>query len=79
MPDTNYYRWFIAGFLRIAIPLLVLTKKDIKFYFRFEAKAAFRKLKELFTKAPILVYFDPEKNIVIKIDTLGYAIAAVIS
>ena len=44
-----------------------------------EARAAFGRLKELFTKAPILVCFDPERKIVIETDALGFAIAVVIS
>ena len=44
-----------------------------------KAREVIKRLKELFTKAPILVYFDLEKKIVIKTDALGYAIAAVIS
>lgn len=56
-----------------------LTGKDIPFHFGPEQKATFQRLKELFTKAPILVYFDPEKKIIIKTDASGFAIAAVIS
>lgn len=34
----------------------------------------FTKLRQAFTQAPILCYFDPEYQIWIKIDKLGYVI-----
>ena len=44
-----------------------------------KAREVIKRLKELFTKAFILVYFNLEKKIVIKTDALGYAIVVVIS
>ena len=76
---ANYYRRFIEGYSRITIPLTALTKKDTNFYLDETAKAAIKRLKELFTEAPILVCFDLEKKIVVETDASGFAIAAVIS
>ena len=43
-----------------------------------KASLAFIQLRKIFTKAPILYYFDPELNIQIEIDVLDYAIGGVL-
>ena len=44
-----------------------------------DAKEAFNRLKQAFTKAPILRHFDPKCHSRIETDTLGYAIGRVLS
>ncbi|POW12429.1 hypothetical protein PSTT_04484 [Puccinia striiformis] len=44
-----------------------------------ESWSAFQQLKELFVKEPLLLHFDFGKDRVIHVDSLGYAIAAVLS
>ena len=44
-----------------------------------KAKKAFNRLRQAFTKAPILWYFDLEYHIRIETDVLGYAIRRVLS
>ena len=44
-----------------------------------EAKLAFSRLRQAFTKVPILHYFDPKCYIRIKTDTSGYAIGGILS
>ena len=56
-----------------------MIKKGLIFHIRTEAREAFKKLKKLFTTAPILVTFNPEKPITIETDALGFAIAVVLS
>ena len=46
---------------------------------RPKAIATFNRLKKLFTIASILVTFDPEREIIIKIDVLRFIIIAVLS
>ena len=43
------------------------------------AKKTFNRLKQAFTKAPILQHFDPECHIRIETDASGYAIGRVLS
>ena len=43
------------------------------------AKEAFNELRQAFTEAPILRYFDPKCHIQIKTDVSGYAIGGVLS
>ena len=54
-------------------------KKTGPFEFPAGAVAAFAKLKEAFTTAPILVHFDPTKPILIETDASGFALGAVLS
>jgi hypothetical protein len=43
--------------------------KKRNFIFTPEALASFEKLKEVFTNPPVVRYFDPEKQILLIIDT----------
>ena len=54
-------------------------KKTGPFEFPAGAVAAFAKLKEAFTTAPILVHFDPTKPILIKTNASRFALRAVLS
>lgn len=56
-----------------------LTKKDVPFAIGAEAREAFRKLKEMFTTAPILTTFDPDNHLVIETDASGFAISGILS
>ena len=44
-----------------------------------EAKLAFSRLRQAFTKAPILHHFDPERYIRIETDASGYTIGGILS
>ena len=57
-----------------------LTSKNLNgatSYLTSNAKQAFTQVRQVFTKAPILQYFDPEYYIWIETDALGYAIGGV--
>jgi hypothetical protein len=56
-----------------------LTKKDREFVWEEKSQKAFNTLKKAFIRAPILLTFDPEKEIVIETDSLDYALRAVLS
>lgn len=51
---AGYYRRFIAGFSRIAIPLTKLTCKDVNFVWDSECERSFRELIEKLTTSPVL-------------------------
>ena len=76
---ANFYRRFIQGFSAIAGPLTQLTKKDHAFNWTPKYQAAFDGLKEAFTSAPILLHFDPEKEIVVETDVSDYVTTRVMS
>ena len=60
---VGYYRKFIKGFAKIAKPLTLLTRQQVKFDGTPTHHAAFLQLKEAIVQAPILHYPNPTKNI----------------
>ena len=73
---ANFYRRFVKGFAAIAKPMTDLTKKDRDFTWSNEEEAAFRKLKEALTSAPILKVFDEDKPHEVWVDASDYAVGA---
>jgi hypothetical protein len=71
---ANFYRRFIDGFSKVARPLMELTKQEAKKMFTWSeaAGSAFATSKRLFTEAPILVHFHPEKPTVVETDASTY-------
>jgi hypothetical protein len=85
---ANFYRRFIEGFSKVARPLTELMKKDknaknakknANFVWTDECQQAFDRLKALFTEAPILGHFHPEKPTVVETDASDFALGAVMS
>ena len=73
---ANFYRRFMKGFVGIAKPMTDLTRKDKDFTWGTEEEAAFNKLKEALTIAPILQVFDNDKPHEIWVDASDYAVGA---
>jgi transposase InsO family protein len=71
---ANFYRRFIKDFSRLAMPLLSLVQKDASFRWTDEADEAFKKFKEMFVTAPILVRFDYERETIIEADSSGWCV-----
>jgi hypothetical protein len=79
---TNFYQRFIPAFLSVVMPLTSLTKGDAGELAAWKTDAsllAFEELKSLFVKEPLLMHFDFTKPRYVHVDSLGYAIAAVLS
>ena len=66
------------GFAAIAKPMTDLTKKDRDFTWSNEEEAAFQKLKEALTSAPILQVFDEDKPHEVWVDASDYAVGAML-
>ena len=62
---VGYYRKFIKGFTKIAKPLTLLTRQQVKFNWTPEHQAAFIHLKDAIVQAPILHYPNPNKTYII--------------
>ena len=73
---ANFYRRFVKGFAAIAKPMTDLTKKDRDFTWSNDEEAAFQKLKEALTSAPILQVFDEDKPHEVWVDASDYAVSA---
>lgn len=76
---TGYYRKFVAGYSRVALPLTELTKNSQRFEWGAEQQKAFDQLKAQLTSAPILAHPDPSRQYILSSDASGFAIAAVLS
>jgi hypothetical protein len=87
---VNFYRRFIRKYAKITLPITELLRymetaraprasegplrpARIRKWTR-EAELAFVKLKKAFTEAPIFLYFDPAKPIILQIDASGFVI-----
>ena len=62
------YRKFIKNFTKIAKPLTLLTRQQVKFEWTPEHQEAFTKLKDSIIQAPILQYPDPSKSYTVYTD-----------
>nr|XP_025664824.1 uncharacterized protein LOC112763343 [Arachis hypogaea] len=56
---AGYYRRFIEGFSRIALPMMKLTRKEVPFVWTSECEESFQTLKQKLTSAPVLILPEP--------------------
>lgn len=75
---AGFYRRFIKEFLKITQPLCKLLQKHVMFDFDEACKAAFDRLKELLTSAPILQTPNWSLPFEIMCDASNHAIGAVL-
>ena len=76
---ANFYRRFINNFSKIVTPLTQLLHKEQVWHWSPQADTAFETIKQAFSSAPILHYFDPTKPIILETDSSDFAIGAIIS
>ena len=76
---VGYYRKFIKGFAKIAKPLTLLTRQQMKFDWTLECHTAFLHLKEPIVQAPILHYPYPTKKYIVYTDASDDACRAQLS
>ncbi|XP_020961304.1 uncharacterized protein LOC110263825 [Arachis ipaensis] len=58
---AGYYRRFIEGFSRIALPMTKLTRKEVPFVWTSECEESFQTLKQRLTSAPVLILPEPHE------------------
>lgn len=84
---ANFYRRFIQGFGRTALPLTDLTKtkplvaggKPPPFLWSAACHKAFDELKRMFSSAPILCHYDADAPTTVEVDTSDFMVAGVLS
>ena len=76
---VGYYRKLIKGFAKIAKPLTLLTRQQVKFEWTLEHHTAFLYLKEAIVQAPILHYPNPDKRYIVHTDASDDACGAQLS
>ena len=76
---VGYYSKFIKNFAKIAKPLTMLTRMDVKFEWKETHPCAFMKLKDSIIQAPILRYLDTTKPYIVYTDASDDACGAQLS
>ncbi len=77
---ANFYRRFIRNFSTVAAPMTSMLKRGRQsLMWTPAAIAAFQKLKERFTTAPILHHPDPEWEFTVEVDASSTGIGAILS
>ena len=59
---AGYYRRFIEGFSKLAMPMIALLEKNVKFVWSEKCQANFEELKKRLTTTQVLVLPDLSKN-----------------
>ncbi|MCI53811.1 RNA-directed DNA polymerase (Reverse transcriptase), partial [Trifolium medium] len=59
---AGYYRKFIEGFSKLALPLTQLTRKDHAFVWDENCEKSFQELKRRLTTAPVLILPDAKES-----------------
>lgn len=75
----NFYRSFLPNLSAHLQPLHLLLRDGQQWTWKKEQEVAFQRSKELITKAPVLVHFDPDKPVVLTVDASPYGVGAVLA
>ena len=75
----TYYRKFVKDFATIAAPLHWLTKDDVEYAWDEKCASAFKLLKNVLTRSPVLAYPDPGAAFILDTDASSCGIGAVLS
>ena len=75
---TNYYRWFVKDFAKIAKLLHEMIRKDTKWNWGKRQQKAFEKLKERFMIEPVLVTSDLDREMRIEANASNFATGGVL-
>lgn len=76
---ANYYRKFVKGYSKVALPLNRLLTKNTPFKWTTECQDAFKLLKEKLTNTPLLAYPDFRRQFILSCDASGMAIEYILS
>jgi len=75
---AGYYRRFIEGYSKIAMPLTQLTKKGQRFEWTENCENSFQELKKRLTTSPVLALPDPNGHFVIFCDASKMGLGCVL-
>ena len=78
MGKVNYLNRFSPVIAKTSVPLRQLMKKDTPFVWQPEHTKAFQNLNHIITEAPVLAYYNPEKDNVIQSDASQRGILCVL-
>jgi hypothetical protein len=75
---AGYYRRFIEGFSKLALPLTKLTRKDQAFVWDGNCEESFQELKRRLTTAPVLILPDAKESSVVYCDASKLGLGGVL-
>ncbi|CAA0824502.1 Uncharacterized mitochondrial protein AtMg00860, partial [Striga hermonthica] len=75
---AGYYRRFIEGFSKFALPLSQLTRKSVKFEWTDRCESSFQELKRRLIAAPVLTIPDPSRSFTIFSDASRQGLGCVL-
>jgi hypothetical protein len=75
---AGYYRRFIEGFSKLALPLTKLTRKDQAFVWDGDCERSFQELKKRLTTAPVLILPDAKESFVVYCDASKMGLGGVL-
>ncbi|CAA0807973.1 Uncharacterized mitochondrial protein AtMg00860, partial [Striga hermonthica] len=75
---AGYYRRFIEGFSKIALPLSQLTRKSVKFEWTERCESSFQELKRRLKMAPVLTIPNPSRSFTIYSDASRQGLGCVL-
>jgi hypothetical protein len=75
---ANYFAEFIPDLSRVAYPLFNLTKKGVKFDWNEECLKAANEIKRLAVNAPLLIYPDFDKPLILRTDASQRGVGGVL-
>lgn len=75
---ANYLAKFMARLSDVVEPLRQLTRNEVEWHWTDIHDQAFLEVKKLATKAPVLAYYDPKKELVIQCNASQKGLGAVL-
>jgi len=75
---TGYYRRFVEGFSKLALPIIRLLQKTNKFEWTTECEDAFQELKKRMVSAPILAIPEGNEGFIIYSDSSRMGLGCVL-
>ncbi|KAA3461650.1 reverse transcriptase [Gossypium australe] len=75
---VGYYRRFVSGFSKIALPMKILLQKNVQFIWNEHCQESFEKLKQVLTEALVLTLLESGKDFVVYNDATLSELATVV-
>jgi len=75
---AGYYRRFIEGFSKLALPLKQLTRKGQAYVWDVKGEKSFQELKKGLTTTPVLILPNPNESFVVYCDASKMGLGGVL-
>ena len=76
---VNYYHKYLSDFATLTEPLHRLLRDGVQWDWNSDCRRVFKQIKEMLSKAPLLVHFDSRKPILVHCDASPYGLGVVLS